>query len=129
MRGDGVGVGDVGAVSRGARGRRHAADGDDGGIEGRQHEPGMVSRWGYVESASFVELCRDRRGLDDRVRQQLGDSASHGEGSDGAHGMRGIGLGVGDVGEMQDGSWGNSNSKNHYVNGAEDSELQPRMVS
>jgi hypothetical protein len=68
MRGHGVGVGDVVAVSCGARDRRDAAGGDDGGITGRQHEPGVVSRWGYAESAPWVEPCRDRRGVYDRAR-------------------------------------------------------------
>ena len=43
--------------------------------------------------------------------------------------MRGHRLGVGDVGEMQGSSRDNSNAKNHNVHGAEDSKLQPRMVT
>ena len=42
MRGDGVGVGDVGEVHGGARGSGHTAGGDDGGGSGGQRESGMV---------------------------------------------------------------------------------------
>ena len=44
MRGDGVGVGDVGAVPGGAWGTGHAAGGDDGWGAGREHEQAM-SLW------------------------------------------------------------------------------------
>jgi hypothetical protein len=47
-----------------------------------------------------IKCCRDRLGIDDGARKQHGDRASHGEGSDGAHGMRGHRLGVGDVGAV-----------------------------
>jgi hypothetical protein len=42
MRGDGVGVGDVGALSCGARGRRDKAGGDDGRGAGRERDAGVV---------------------------------------------------------------------------------------
>ena len=42
MRGDGVGVGDVGEVRGGAWGSGDAAGGDDGRGSGREREPGMV---------------------------------------------------------------------------------------
>jgi len=68
MRGHRLGVGDFVAVSCGARGRRDAAGGDDGGITGRKHEPGVVSRWGYAEPAPWVEPCRNRGGVYDVTR-------------------------------------------------------------
>ena len=42
MRGDGVGVGDVGAVPGGARGGGHATDGDDGGGAVGEHVGGVL---------------------------------------------------------------------------------------
>ena len=42
MRGDGVGVGDVGAVPDWVRGRGHAAGGDDGGGARRERERGVA---------------------------------------------------------------------------------------
>ena len=67
MRGDGMGVADVCAVSCGARGRRDTAGGDDCGITGRQHEPGVVSRWGYAEPAPWVEPWFVRLVVNDRA--------------------------------------------------------------
>ena len=74
--------------------------GDDGGITGRKHEPDMVSRWEWAQPASSIKLCRYRRCFCDCAWQQHGDSMSHGEGSDGAHGMPSHQLGVGDIDEM-----------------------------
>ncbi len=42
MRGDGVAVGDVGALSCGARGRRDTSGGDDGSGGGRERDAGVV---------------------------------------------------------------------------------------
>ena len=35
-----------------------------------------------------------------------GDNDVHGTGSGGAHGMQGDGVGIGDIGDVQGGSWG-----------------------
>jgi hypothetical protein len=42
MRGNSLGVGDGGAVSFGARGRRDTADGDDSRGAGRERDAGVV---------------------------------------------------------------------------------------
>jgi hypothetical protein len=42
MRGDGVGVGDIGEVPGDARRAGHAAADDDGGGAGRQRDAGVV---------------------------------------------------------------------------------------
>ncbi len=49
MREDGVGVGDVGEVFCGARGRRNMSGGDDGWCAGKEHKPGVVGRLGRTE--------------------------------------------------------------------------------
>jgi hypothetical protein len=53
-----------------------------------------------AEPASSIKCCRVRRSVDDGAWKQHGDRASLGEGSGGAHGMRGHRLAVGDVGEV-----------------------------
>ena len=83
----------------------------------------MVSRREWAEPASWVKPCRDGLGVDDGARKQHGNRTSHGEGSDGEHGMREHRLGVGDVGQMQGGVWGICHAKDDNVHGAKDIEL------
>ena len=45
-------------------------------------------------------------GLSDGAGDEDGDSGVHGAGSGGAHGMRGDGVGVGDIGDVQGGARG-----------------------
>jgi hypothetical protein len=60
----------------------------------------MVSRREWAEPASSVKPCRNKLGTNHCAWKQHGDRASHGEGSGGAHGMRGHRLAVGDVGAV-----------------------------
>jgi hypothetical protein len=101
MRGHRLAVGDIGEMQGRTRIGAEPTSGDDGGITGRQCDGGMVSRREWAEPASSIKCCRGRRSVDDGARKQHGDRTSHGEGSGGAHGMRGHRLAVGDVGEMQ----------------------------
>ncbi len=49
MRGHGLAVGDVGAVSCGTWGRGDTSGGDDGREAGRERKPGVVGRLGGTE--------------------------------------------------------------------------------
>jgi len=103
--------------------------GDDGGITGRKHEPDMVSRWEWAQPASSIKLCRYGRGVCDSARQQHGDSMSHGEGSDGAHGVRGHQLGVGDFGPMQSRARIRAQPPDVHDAGSKGRKHEPGMVS
>jgi len=101
MRGDGVGVGDIGEVQGDARSLGDTADGDDGGGAGREQDAGVVGGRGGIERDASTEQSGDRLGVDDGTRGGHGACQEHGTGSGGADGMRGDGLGVGDIGEVQ----------------------------
>jgi hypothetical protein len=100
LRGDGVGVGDIGEVPGHARSSRDTAGDDDGWAAGRQRDAGVVDqRWG-IERDGSTEPSGDRVGVGDGARGEHGACDVHGTGSGGAHGMRGDGVGVGDIGEV-----------------------------
>jgi hypothetical protein len=100
LRGDGVGVGDIGEVPGDARGEGDAAGDDDGGRAGRQPVAGTVGGRGGLERDGSTEPSGDRVGVGDGARGEHGACDVHGTGSEGAHGMRGDGVGVGDIGEV-----------------------------
>jgi hypothetical protein len=104
MRGDGVGVGDVGAVSCGARGRRDAAGGDDGRGAGGERDAGVVGSLSRAEQDAADEPRWHGISVDDGARIEHGDGCVHIAGSDGTHRMRGDGVAVGDVGAVSCGS-------------------------
>ena len=106
MRGDGVGVGDVGEVPGGARGSRHASGGDDGGGAGRERESGMVVDGPGAERDDASEPSWDGIDIGDGAWSQHGAGGVHGTGEGGSDGMRGDGVGVGDVGEVHGGARG-----------------------
>jgi hypothetical protein len=101
MRGDGLGVGDIGEVQGDTRDPGDAAASDDGGGAGRERDAGVVGGRGGIERGASTEPSRDRFGVDDGARGGHGACDAYGSGSGGAHGMRGVGLGVGDIGEVQ----------------------------
>ena len=102
MRGDGVGVGDIGEVQGDARSPGDTAAGDDGGGAGREQDAGVVGgRWGIERDAS-TQSGGDRVVVGDGARGRHGAFEEHWTGSEGAHGMRGDGVGVGDIDEVQD---------------------------
>jgi len=107
MRGDGVGVRDVCAMYDGrAWSGRDAAGGDDGGGSRWERDASVVGgRW-RSERGTTREPGGDGIGIDDGTRGQSGDADVYSTGAGGADGMRGDGVGVGDVGEMPCGAWG-----------------------
>jgi len=100
MRGDGVGVGDIGEVQRFSQCPGDMAGGDDGGGAGREQDAGVVGRPGVIEFYASTERCVDGLGVDDGARGEHGTFHEHGSGSGGADGMRGDCLGFGDIDEM-----------------------------
>ena len=100
MRGDGVGVGDIGEVPEQPRGRRdEARDGDDGRAIGK-HEPGVVGGYGHDEHNPSFESGRNGIGISYGARGEPWAGGVHGNGAGRADGMRGDGVGVGDIGEV-----------------------------
>ncbi len=100
MRGDGVGVGDIGEVPGDARRAEDTAGDDDGGGAGGQRDAGVVGGRGGLERDGSTEPSGDRVGVGDGAWGEHGACDAHGTGSGGAHGMRGDGVGVGDIGEV-----------------------------
>ena len=106
MRGDGLGVGDIGEVHGDARSSRDATDGDDGGGARRERDASVVGGPGVGERDAGGQCRGDRIGV--------GDGTWVGHGADGVHGgramgkdeVRGDGVGVGDVGEVPGGTGG-----------------------
>ena len=108
MRGDGVGVGDVGEVPGGAWGGGHTAGGDDGGGAGRrEHDGGMVG--GHVRRGELdagTEQSGDGIGVDDGAWIRHGAGGVYNARTAWVDGMHGDGVGVGDVGEVPCRAWG-----------------------
>ena len=100
MRGDGLGVGDVGEVPCGKSHWGYASGGNDGGGSCWEHDTRVVGERGRAERGTTPELGRDGIGIDDGTRVEHGARRVHGTWAGGADGMRGDGLGVGDVGEV-----------------------------
>jgi hypothetical protein len=106
MRGDDVAVGDVGAVSCGPRRRRNTAGGHDGrGARGKR-DTGVVGGLIRTEQDAADEPGRQRICVDDGTRIEYGGGGVYCKGEGGAHGMRGDGMGVGDVGAVSCWAWG-----------------------
>jgi len=105
MRGDGVGVGDIGEVPGDAWKTGDTASGDDGRGAGRERDAGVVGGLGIVDRDATAEPSRDRLGVGDDPRGEHGVCDVHGAGSGGAHGSRGDGVGVGDIGEVPGDAW------------------------
>ena len=111
MRGDGVGVGDIGEVHGVGRGKGDTANGDDGRGAGRERDRGVVGgRRRRGERDAGGEPSGDGVGVSDGTRGVDGACDVHGEGTGGAHGMRGDGVGVGDIGEVHGVAWGSGDT-------------------
>ena len=100
MRGDGVGVGDIGEVPGVGGSEGDTAGGDDGRGAGRERECGVDGGRGRDERDTGTEPGRDGVIVGDGTRGGYGSCDVHGEGTGGGHGMRGDGVGVGDIGEV-----------------------------
>ena len=71
----------------------------------RERDAGMVGGLGVIERDATAEPSRDRRGVGDDTRGKHGACDVHGAGTGWAHGMRGDGVGVGDIGEVPGDAW------------------------
>jgi hypothetical protein len=94
LRGDGVGVGDIGEVPGDARSAGDAAGDDHSGVADGKHHAGVVIGRGVIERDGSTEPSGDRVGVGDGARGEHGACDVHGTGSGGAHGLRGDGVGV-----------------------------------
>ena len=100
MRGDGVGVGDIIEVSDRARAWRHqAGDGDVWGAIGK-HVGGILGGRGIDERDGQDQPSRDGIGIGDGARGRARTDGLDSDDSIGADGMRGDGVGVGDIIEV-----------------------------
>ncbi len=100
MRGDAVGIGDIGEMPADARGPGDTAGVDDAGEAGWEHDAGVVGGCGGIERDKSWERCGDRVGVGDGARDEHGACNVHERCSGGAHGMRGDAVGIGHIGEM-----------------------------
>jgi len=103
MRGDGVGVGDVGAVHDGGWSSGHACCCDDGRRARRVDQHGGFNRRRNDEHISSEQHGRDGVGVGDGAWIRAGTGGADGDGTRRADGMRGNGVGVGDVDALHDG--------------------------
>ena len=101
MRGDTVAVGDVGQVHGRTRGSRHAAPCDDGRGAGGERESVMVIRPRVDEHRAHGQPCWDGIDIGDGAWGEHGAGVVHGSVETGVERIRGITMGVGDVGEVQ----------------------------
>ena len=98
MRGDGVGLRDVGAMHDGRTWvARHRCYCDDCRGAGREHDGGVLDGRGQLELGITEQQCRDWISVSDSAWIRAGAGGIHGDGKDGADGMRGDEVGVGDV--------------------------------
>jgi hypothetical protein len=119
LRGDGLGVGDISEVSGGFWGSGHTSGGDDGRGAGRERHGGMVGRHGGAEQGSWAEPSGDRVGVSHGARIEHGAFEPHCDGSGGADGLRGDGLGVGDISEVSGDAWVSGHTRGgDYIRGA-----------
>ena len=68
--------------------------------DGRERDAGVVGGRGGLERDASSELSGDRVGVGDGARGEHGACDAHVTDSGGAHGVRGDGVGVGDIGEV-----------------------------
>jgi hypothetical protein len=101
-----MGVGDISEVSGNVWGSGHTSGGDDGRGAGRERDTGMVGRHGGSEQDAWAEPSGDRVGVSHGTRIEHGACELHREGSGGADGLQGDGLGVGDISEVFGVAWG-----------------------
>jgi hypothetical protein len=110
LRGDGLGVGDISDVSGVAWGSGHAKGFGDGSSPGRERDTGMVGRHDGSEQDAWAEPSGDRVGVSHGARIEHGVYELHREGSSGADGRRGDGMGVGDFREVFGDAWGSGHT-------------------
>jgi hypothetical protein len=105
MRGDRVGVRDVGAVPDILGGEGDAAGGDDVGRAVRERQRHVLGGCGRLERDRTIQRCGDGVSVGDGAWVRTGACFVYNDGTDGGDGMRGDGVGVGDVGAVPDILW------------------------
>jgi hypothetical protein len=70
----------------------------------------MDSRHGSAEQDAWSESSGDRVGVSHGARIAHGSCMLHSKGSSGADGLRGDGLGVGDISEVRGVAWGSGHT-------------------
>jgi hypothetical protein len=105
-----MGVGDISEVRGYAWGSGHTRGGDDGRDAGRERDTGMVGRHGGSEQDAWAEPSGDRVGVSHGARIEHGAWQPHIDHSGGADGLRGDGMGVGDVSEVRVDEWGSGHT-------------------
>ena len=113
MRGDGVGVGDIGEVPGVARSAGDTAGDDDGGGAGRERDAGVVGGLGGIERGAWTEPGGDRVGVGDGARGEHGACDVHGQIEGGSDRLRGDGVGVGDIDRLHVRAWHTGQSADH----------------
>ena len=124
MRGDGVGVGDVGEVHGGAWEAGHTAGGDDGRGAVWEWIIGLLYGRGGFERDERVQPCGDGVGVGDGARGGAWAIVFFGTRTDGTNRMRGDGVGVGDVGELH----GDARRAGHTAGGDDGREAVCKSV-
>ena len=94
MRGDRVGVGDIGAVQGGARGSGDATCGDDGRDAIRQWDSSILDGHWEGELDEGIQQCGDGIGFVDTARVEPWACCFDGDGAVRADRMRGVILGL-----------------------------------
>ncbi len=110
MRGDRLGVGDIGALPCGARGSGDASCCHDSWITIREHERGMVGACCSGQRDASGKQCRNRIGASDGTRVEPWACWFDGDGAIRADGMRGDRVGVRDIGAVPCGARGSGNA-------------------
>jgi len=123
-----VGVGDVGAVPDIIRGEGDAADGDDGGGAYRERERHVLGGCGRHECDRTIQRCGDGVSVCDGTRGRAWVCVVFSGGADGGDGMRGDGVGVGDVGAVPDILWGEGDAAGGDDGGGADRERQRHVL-
>ena len=129
MRGDGVGVGDLSAMpGRSGRAGHIYGCGDGRTWRGKcygsvlhRHEE-ADGNGGGIQHGSY------RIGGGNGAWIRAGDSCLDGDGTGRGDGMRGDGVGVGDIGAVQDGAWRERKRRDDGDGGGEGRELDGGMV-
>ena len=110
MRGDRVGVRDLGAMPGGAWGSGDTTGGDDGRGAGREQDGGILSGPWLYEHYISQEPCGYWVGINDSARVEPWACSFHGDGAVRADWMRGDRVGIGDIGAVQGGAWGSGDA-------------------
>ena len=113
----------------GAWGGGHATGGDDGGGARRERERGVVGGGRGSERDEGDEQGRDRIGVSDGAWGEPGAGGVHEHDAGGGDGMRGDGVGVGDVGAVPGGAWGGGHTTGGDDGGGARRERERGVVS